>query len=172
MNWPETLRLEPSAKLALEDVVNSNPFLGNWIEGEAYANNHQAREMGRILIEAFHPEIQHARIAYLFRERMQTKGTVVHAKAKRAGAQLKHLADIDFVLEFNWTAWRGLDTVARAALVDHELTHCSRNDDEEFCTVPHDIEEFHTIVARWGLWNRDVKTFSDVLHRQLELLPA
>jgi hypothetical protein len=38
--------------------------------------------------------------------------------------------------------------------------------------VQHDIEEFHCIVARHGLWQQNVKTFADVCAQQLELLPA
>jgi hypothetical protein len=52
----------------------------------------------------------------------------------------------------------------RVALVDHELCHFGREEDDKgnrsWVLVSHDIEEFKGIVERWGLWRPDLVVFS------------
>jgi predicted SprT family Zn-dependent metalloprotease len=140
-------------------AVLQTPMLGEWTKGEAYANAGQPAAIAELLIPMLHEELQSAKIAYLFRENISHGDRVRLGVASKAGGKIHFLSDIDFCIDFNWTAWRRLDGAARIALVDHELTHCTL-DDGEWMMRHHDVEEFGEIVRRWGVWKPDLREFA------------
>lgn len=143
-------------------------LLGAWPEGEQYAVADQPAAIGRVLIKALHGHLLTAKIAYLFREDMQRRDRIRLGVAGKAAAKLRFLADYDFVIEFNWTAWRQLTTEQRIALVDHELCHCDLDVEKgDFAIRHHDVEEFGSIVRRWGLWKLDLQSFGPVVQEAM-----
>lgn len=146
----------------LTRAVRDVEVLLEWPDDKApFVSAPQAEAIGTVLISALHPHLVEAKIAYLFREGMQRRGRVRLGVAQKAGTKLVYLAGFDFVLDFNWTYWGKLTPVQRIALVDHELTHCARGPEGEGWAVrAHDVEEFSSIVERWGLWTRDLVDFS------------
>lgn len=78
---------------------------------------------------------------------------------------LAFYSDKDFLVEVNWSAWRLLSGPQRVALIDHELCHFSISQSEKGDTLKtilgHDVEEFHDIVSRWGLWHAPLKMFAN-----------
>ena len=80
--------------------------------------------------------------------------------AGKASSKITYLTGHDFTLEFNWTYWTKLSPPQRIALVDHELSHCGVNDKGNWVVMPHDVEEFASIVERWGLWTGDLVQFN------------
>lgn len=80
-------------------------------------------------------------------------------KAAKGAGVLKHLTGYDFVITFNWQAWSKLTPPQRIALVDHELAHCGRDLEKGWVMIAHDVEEFRSIVERWGLWTPDLRDF-------------
>lgn len=172
MEWPDTLKLDPGAKKALERAVETNPIAGTWPEGTKFMNADQARSMADVLIPAFHPHLTNARVAYLFKQHVGGRGVTLYGKASLASAKLKHLSDVDFVVELNHSIWLGASIPLRTAMVDHELSHCGTDDSENFCMIQHDIEEFYGIVQRWGPYHQGITQMKQVLNAQLELVPA
>lgn len=168
--WPETLKLDPGAKKALEKVPEQNPLIATWPEGTKFLTCDQAIAIAKVIIPVFHTHLTNAKIAYLFKQHVGGRGVTLSGKTKLASAQLKFLSDMDFIIELNHSWWTGASLPARVALVDHELSHCGIDDSEKWCAVSHDIEEFNSIVQRWGLWHHGVKQFADVLTQQLDLL--
>lgn len=148
------------AKTDLEIALKGN-VRAIWPEGEAYLEAKQPREIAEALIDHLCPELQRARIAYLFREELAPKGEKVHlAHAAKASAKLAYLAEIDFVIEVNWSAYRTLTPAQRVALMDHELSHCSRDAErDKWVLLAHDVEEFSGVVRRHGLWKPDLQQF-------------
>ena len=71
--------------------------------------------------------------------------------------------------------WRTRSTTdhQRRALVDHELTHCWSEEQVDkdgnptgkilLSLLPHDLEEFHSIAARYGAWEPAMETFAKAL---------
>lgn len=57
--------------------------------------------------------------------------------------------------------WEQIGKTERWALVDHELSHCHAEADEEgavkLTCLPHDLEEFAPIVQQHGAWRDSVK---------------
>ena len=158
-------------RMALESAVEVlQPKV--WPEGTKRLEATQASLIAKALIPRLHKDVKRARVGYLFREKMQGRGMVKLATAKKASADLEYFAELDFVIDFNHEAWLQLTPIAKIALVDHELAHLGVGDDGGFCLVPHDIEEFCAIVGRWGLWRPSLVTFGHVCSQQVEIFEA
>lgn len=144
---------------------------GEWPEGESMLKAEQPAALAAAMIPLLHRHLQDARIAYLFVEDKREKQKIRLGSAAKTSNKLRFLADVDYVLEFNWTAWLNLDAEQRVALVDHELCHCAGRDDKgKWIERAHDVEEFTAIVGRWGLWKDDVRQFASVVAKQIEML--
>lgn len=78
-----------------------------------------------------------------------------------------------FVIEISYDTWRDLDDNQRIALVDHELSHCAFDVDDEGAPVlsmrHHDVEEFTGVITRNGLWKADVQQLGVIAAEQLSL---
>lgn len=160
MHVPDALRpYQEDLAIALQ-----TPLLAQWDPERTYENAPQPGAIAAVLVDALHDHLQGASIGYLFREKMKTRDRVVLGKASKAGAKLEFFADHDFVIEFNWQEWRRLSPMQRIALVDHELRHCGREENDKgersWVMQSHDIEEFKDIVERWGLWKADLVVFA------------
>ena len=146
----------------------------SWPETEpapTFLRAYGPEQIARYLVKAYHVSIRKAQIAYLWKEQLSEGPTKVKlAHAQKAPAQLKFLAEVDFVLTFNHAAWRVLTAEQKIALVDHELAHCDWDSEtDKPALVPHDIEEFGLIVKRHGLWKPDLKAFGDCVLTSLQL---
>lgn len=150
---------------AVEDVA----VPATWDEDQTYVEAEQPAAIGWALISAVHQPLTNASIAYLYRRKMQAKGIPRVSKATAASPLVRHLTEFDFVLEFNWELWRGLQPRTRIAWVDHELAHCGRDDETEVPTILlHDVEDFIPVVRRWGAYNTGMSQLVRTLE-QLDL---
>jgi hypothetical protein len=171
---PTSLRSHHEA--LLEALTRPHP--GQWRDDWDFYQADQPEAIGTALVDALHTELRGARIGYLFREKMKTRDRVMLAKASKASGKVAHYGDLDLLIDVNWQAWRFLTREQRVALIDHELTHFARTENEQgetsYVMVSHDIEEFNSIVRRWGLWKNDVKLFAESIDAapQLGLFPA
>lgn len=153
------------------ETALAQPLLGSWPEDARFRHADQPAALGGVLIEGLHRHLTSARIAYLFVEQMHDGEKVTLAKVGKASALIAYLADFDFVLKVNWTAWRELTAEQRIALIDHELCHCGVDaETSAYVMLHHDIEEFGQIVRRWGFWTEDLEGFAVEVGAQLELL--
>jgi hypothetical protein len=135
------------------------------------------------LIPQHHEHLADCEIRYLFVDPpAKSKGAIVWGKASivsgRAayllaqpglGADLAHepLDGADyamFVIEIAELIWEHLEARERRALVDHELSHCWAGENEQgafkLAIRGHDVEEFQAVVARHGMWRREIKDFA------------
>lgn len=139
---------------------------------------HDAELLAVPLIRDHHPHLGEARILYLTTTQSRKRlDKVTLATAQRLAPLLRYLssgeeedasAGYDFVVLISALDWEGASDRQKTALVDHELCHCKKNVRGRWCLVGHDLEEFHAVVERHGLWKRDVKTFVQTV-RQLPL---
>ena len=152
-------------RLALAEIGN----VSEWPIDSTYMDAQLPAAFSKLLRTAYHGELIAARIAHLFKQKLGGHaGCKTVARAKKASPELAFLADVDFVIVYSWTAWGGLTLWQRLAVVDHELSHCGRDPDVGWITVPHDLEEFGTIARRWGDWQPGITEF----RRQLDLFAA
>jgi hypothetical protein len=156
---------------AIEKALDTAVLAGTWPEGQTFHAADQPQAIGGVLIEALRRELVGANIAYLFREKMRSGGQVKYAKAGRSSALLEYLTSLDFVIEFNWTAWGQFTPLQRLACVDHYLCRCAKDSDSGLYVMRHpDVAEFGEIVRRYGLWTLDLRNFGrDVRSVQRDL---
>lgn len=134
----------------------------------------EVEAVAKRVIEKHHPTLRAVRIEYVFREKAAKRhGRAVAGTAKKvtgvnallATPGAKSSDDLAFFLvTIAQDIWISLDSRKREALVDHELTHCAVQVDDEtgeavLAMRGHDIEEFAVIVQRHGLWSDDLEFF-------------
>lgn len=117
----------------------------------------------------------------------KSKGQIVLGKARKIGGLNAHLVGLSrrddlgdepadfFVIEIAHKAWEALSEPQRVALVDHELCHFDveipddEDQDRKLIMRGHDLEEFHEVVERHGLWRPDLRKFARAASVQLAL---
>jgi hypothetical protein len=136
----------------------------------------------RYIAEYHEHLIQNAvKMVYLFRDDVPVRlGKNVMGEAKKVTGLSAFLAgqpaEIDyeeisenpdaepfFAIIISQPIWDRLTLPQREALIDHELSHCyaEENDEGEVMLKmqAHDLGEFNAVVRRHGLWQADVEQF-------------
>jgi len=114
--------------------------------------------LGKVLAED-HTELIGKKIIALFRpESWSTQGTTgVVGTAKKVSVREKLLSSVDAVVILAWDWWQEAEEEPRTALLDHELSHLSVDDDGNLITVPHDFSGFARVIGRHGIWNSSLE---------------
>lgn len=146
-----------------------------------------------IASEIEHEHLRQARILYLFRRGAWTsKGKTVYGKAKKVTGELAFVAQqllarqigeqiekgeppaftgssrplqYDFVLEINRETWPNLTDLQRKAIIDHELCHCLIDTKGKTSITGHDVEDFGSVIRRYGLYMQDLKAFGKAVRQ-------
>lgn len=180
---------KPAKTLKLPDALRSHhdalvkalatPVFHEWDdEGSAYAKADQPRAIGSVLVRALHDELKNANIEFVFRKKMNDHERVKLATASKVGGKMNFFTDIDLLVEVNHEQWKFLSDERKIALIDHELCHFALNVDDEgsqsYALLSHDVEEFSSIVNRWGLWQTDLQRFGRAIEnaRQLDIFKS
>lgn len=115
-------------------------------------------ELVKELVKAHHGHLEGMKIAVIARETAATKdGKTVFGTAGLVPKKVRPLlkADYDFIIVLALDVWDDSKPERRRIMVDHELSHCGKNEDGSPKMKPHDLEEFATIVKRYGAWRDD-----------------
>lgn len=142
-----------------------------------YKTAPDVRRVAQRLIAADFPRLRGLRIEYVFAEKTPKRhGAEVWGLARKIGSLSAFLAgaldDQDdgtaeefFCVVISQPVWAKLDDLQKEALVFHELCHFGveedENGDSKLSILPHDLEEFGSVVKRYGLWREDVRAFLD-----------
>lgn len=110
-------------------------------------------------------DLANAKIVTMWRRgKWSSKQKDTWAAVKKVSRETAAMLDrpADFLLTVNRDVWENLDESQRIALIDHELCHCRRGDDDKagnpkWELIGHDIEEFYPILRRHGAWSDSVK---------------
>lgn len=129
-----------------------------------------------------HFDLAEAKIALAWRKgtKPNADGKLVLGRCVKASDLQRELVDFDFVIVLNREVWEDpeFDRKRKLALLDHELCHATRATDADglrmtdtkgrpvWRTRGHDIEEFHEIVERHGVWKRDLEKFAEALMKR------
>jgi hypothetical protein len=135
------------------------------------------------LVEQHHEDLNrtNARIALAWHKGLKpdVDGRVVLGKCRKATDLDRELAPWDFVILLNKDWWedRRVADAQRKALLDHELSHAAiayddhgepKRDERDryvYRTKRHDLEEFSDVIARHGIYKRDIEQFAQALRR-------
>lgn len=138
--------------------------------GTSYEHLTEVEEIARELIQGFHKDLVEANIAYLMRDSKTwtVKRKTCWGSAKKLSSETKFLTDdgdtegYDFIITINASVWKGITQDMKKALVDHELCHCARGDDNKageptWYIDGHTVEDFAAVIRRHGLWSEEIK---------------
>lgn len=134
----------------------------------------ELEDLAKTLIPKYHDSLINAKIAYLFINKPMTKGGQnVIATAEKCSKKVKVLCDKDFIITAAYPTWRELSDIQKTAVMDHELTHCMVDDDEETGEmktkiVNHDFSDFLQILEKYGLFKEDLVALGRVVQHKLD----
>lgn len=131
-----------------------------------------------------HESIKEAKIILAYRKgwKSNVDGHLILGKCVKASELQRELVDWDFVILLNFEVWNSkeFDRKKKLALLDHELCHAEPALDKEgepkvnasgkkvWRIRDHDLQEFHEIVARHGLYKSDIQKFAEVIMKQAQ----
>lgn len=135
--------------------------------------------VARDIIEAHHRHLVEAKMLYLFRfGTWKVNRKIRGGSAEKCSGKIKFLTGADFIITINGECWPHMDTKTQCALVDHELCHCGKGDNDAdgnptWYIEPHTVEDFAAVIRRHGLWGEDImkiaKAMKDNGEIQLEM---
>lgn len=123
------------------------------------------------LIPNFHAELATARIKYVFVSEASMKGgQELIGRVKKVSGFLEWAIECDFLVETAQDKWNELEASQRTAYVDHMLERCTGEEDEKTGGMrwklrDPDVQEFSTILDRWGAWHTALAGFVSVAKR-------
>lgn len=112
-----------------------------------------------------------------------SRGKITLGQAKVLSAFERHETGAELAVLINKDVWDMMTNHQREALIYHELCHFEQMTDKEgspkyddnnrpmYKVIGHDLEEFVSVVKRYGLWMEDVKQLVKAAdeHRQLSM---
>ena len=137
--------------------------------------------MIRTIVEASHPRLAGLRVDAMFSDppptsrgkKLAGKVQVVsglaalYAGPRMAVGEYYSPAPF-FLLTLHHPRWNGNPEKWRAALIDHLLTCCEAEEDEngvaKLSLRHYDVQEFREVVERHGLWHEGLETFVTKAH--------
>ena len=118
------------------------------------------------IIERFHPDLKDVRILYIFNTKPKLRGgKITLGSARKATPTERLFLNVEAVITICSESWDRQNSRQRQALLDHELHHLRVEVDGTLSLNPHDVEEFSTVLKRWGTWKSDLA----MMFEQLEL---
>lgn len=124
------------------------------------------------IIARWHSHLQQARIGFVYQDTASTrKGRQILASVRLINAHLQAAGlPFDYLVTVAKDEWNQSDHERRVTILDHEFCHCAFDREKwVWTTRDHDIQEFREIVARHGLWTRDLRYLGQVLQERLPL---
>lgn len=129
------------------------------------------------IIGKYHSHLIEANIGYYFRTGTWTKNKkTVFGTAQKPSGLLKAVTRHDFIITINSDVFPYLKPKTQEALIDHELMHCCRGEDDDdgnptWYIQGHDFEDFAAIVRRHGLWTDALKRIpvAEQQYQQMQL---
>jgi hypothetical protein len=131
----------------------------------------QIVEIARRLINEHHKDLEEMDIGFLVRDvNGSRRGMPVLSNSQITPQNLRTFIDFDFIIWISEEAWSAYGEEQRIALIDHELSHCTTDDNGAPALRGHDIEEFSIIISRYGLWNPRLYMLDPILAKAKQLI--
>lgn len=116
------------------------------------------------IINNHRQDLAMAAIITMFRKgKWASKQRDTWAQAKKVSQEMQAVTGpVDFLIVVNEDIWEKITEDQRIALIDHELCHCRRGDDDKHGNpkwemVGHDVEEFYSVIRRYGVWSEELR---------------
>lgn len=135
-----------------------------------YDSAETVEELAKELIRDYHTHLINKKIKYLFVNKpIKRQGQIVAATAEKISKKVAAISDnIEFLIVVSYPIYNDLSDELKRYVIDHELSHCfidDPNDDgeEKNMLLPHDFEDFISIVERYGPIREEIRKLNEVL---------
>ena len=134
--------------------------------------------------KAHHPDIKDAKICLAYQKGLKADvdGHITLGKCIKASDLQRELVAWDFVILLNHEMWTSSQFTKemKMALLDHECCHAEPALDKDgepkvdaagrkaYRIRKHDYQEFHAIIERHGLWDRDLQRLGATIIKQAQ----
>lgn len=120
-----------------------------------YWESEELAKLGKKVIKTYgdlrHLDDPQCRIAYQYCDKEKKgKGKLVLADTELVKDKIKVFFKADFLITVYAGSCVGLDEERMERLMYHELKHIGYEAPDEFYIIPHDIEDFRSVVDKWG----------------------
>ena len=89
-------------------------------------------------------------------------------KCHHVGGIWKFITGYEFVIQMNHEVWQTLTDIQREALTFHELKHVGYNPaTDKYSIIDHDLEEFASVIKRYGMWRESITQFTNVAMKKI-----
>lgn len=127
----------------------------------SYMASDELADIGRSVMKEFgdlrHLDDKGCRIGYQWSSQgKKSKGMLVMADTEMVKDKFKAFMPYDFIITFYEPNCYGLDEVRMRRLMYHELKHVGYGGYGDYSIIPHDMEDFRSVVDKWGAdWIRN-----------------
>lgn len=124
-----------------------------------FGESEAAEEIAKKLIAKHHTHLGSARFRYICRNKATKRsGVPVPGNVYKMSNKFEYLVGQDFVIEVALDVWNNYSPQQRIALIDHLLTRCVGEENEEngemkWSVRSPEIQEFAEVAERNGQWN-------------------
>ena len=142
-----------------------------------FTDAQEVEQIATRIIGMQHSHLVEAKIIYIFREggAWKSKGKEVLGQAQKCSAKDNFLnGGFDFTITINKDAWKTMADKQKKALVDHELMHCDKSDENDedgnpiWQTKDHEFVGFVQEIKSHGFWTEDLQRF-DRVYKQITI---
>jgi len=145
-----------------------------------YEESGNLKTLANVLVGKHHPALKSLKIAYEFREEAAvSNGKVIAGKCIRVDDRNWILHGYDIIIEIARDVWDEATSQFQIAVLDHELTHIGvrieetgeeqrdpKTDRIKTFIRLHDIEEFSSVLERYGEYHADLRAFLEAFARR------
>ena len=152
----------------------------------------EVEEMGRDLVDLYHPHLEGVPIRYLFKNQASKRGNwMVQGTCQLVQGAMAFLSTPEeevrsmrmvqgdeampwyFLIVIAEDLWEEMSPAEKRALVDHELCHAAIHSETGLPMMrEHDLEEFSEIVERHGGWKPNLVHFAGAVLARAKTKPA
>jgi len=145
-----------------------------------YEESVNLKNLAQDLIQKHHDPLKILKIAYEFRdEAAVSNGKVIAGKCIRVDDRNYTLHGYDIIIEIARDVWDEATSQFQIAVLDHELTHVgirfeetgeeqrdAKTDRIKTFIRMHDIEEFASVLERYGEYHASLRAFLEAFARR------
>lgn len=114
------------------------------------------KKIGEQIIHELFPDLENVNIVWLASDKeKKSNGKIIFGECGKVPERWQWCCPYDFTITVYEPNTEHFTDDQLRILLEHELMHCG-TDKEKYYVVPHHIEEFFPIIAKYGIdWQKD-----------------
>lgn len=139
----------------IDRCLNQTPPPAKFPEASSYPTAPDVERLARdVLIPQRHPHLEGVELAYVYRERLTSRGEVSVVKVVDVPNRYTERFGVDYFVDVNWDRWTSLGAAGRVRWLDFALAHLieeqTADGPPEVVKRSPQVSTFVEVVALWG----------------------